>query len=241
MVWPATFCWKGIWWKQSGGWRPEWLSSPTWDRCVRWPVEGTAKDLCWKFLGFEHVNMPFTRHSDEMEYVRRLSNWGQKGTDTRTLDLTRCSLRKPLESYHLVQDPEEYKLFFIVLPLKWGLYYVGLVPVAPCSLTFIAFVALSALRALPATRYKLFRNVFCWLNGVFFGGLPVPENNLFQGRSGSDVSHLSIDCLLELVRRCDTWETTSIRGKKSVHLRRSAILVAFAIGVGATNDPMLAK
>lgn len=38
------------------------------------------------FLGFEHVDMLFIRHSDEVKFVPRLNNWFQKDTDTWTLD-----------------------------------------------------------------------------------------------------------------------------------------------------------
>lgn len=75
--------------------------------CVcQWNVFGTK---CAKtFLGFEHVDIPFVRNSDKVEYVLRLCKWLQEGTDSDTLDLACCYLRKPFISYCLVREVDEY-------------------------------------------------------------------------------------------------------------------------------------
>lgn len=71
----------------------------------------------WKALGrtcagiffrFVHVDMPFVCYSDEVEYLRRLSDWLQKVSNSEKLDFACCCLRKPFYSYYLVQDAEEY-------------------------------------------------------------------------------------------------------------------------------------
>lgn len=56
------------------------------------------------FLRFEHMDMPIVGHSDGLEHVRRLSNLLQKGKDTGMPDLDCCCMRKPFNSYYLVQD-----------------------------------------------------------------------------------------------------------------------------------------
>lgn len=53
--------------------------------------------------------MKFVRHSDEMEHVRRLSDWLEESTDTGTLDLACCCLRKPSKSYIFVRCVEEHE------------------------------------------------------------------------------------------------------------------------------------
>lgn len=72
----------------------------------------------WKALGrtcagilfrIKHLNRPLVGYSDEVEYVRRLSDLLQKGKDTGTLDLTECCLRKPFDSSYPMRDSEEYK------------------------------------------------------------------------------------------------------------------------------------
>lgn len=52
--------------------------------------------------------MQFIRSNDEVELVCRLSDCLPNGTDTETLDLACCSLCKWFDSYHPVQDAEEY-------------------------------------------------------------------------------------------------------------------------------------
>lgn len=43
--------------------------------------------------------MPFVRHSGEVKYVCRLSEWLQNGVDTETLNLAFSSLCKPFYFY----------------------------------------------------------------------------------------------------------------------------------------------
>lgn len=91
-----------------------------------------------------------------------------------------------------------YGLLLIALSLKWWSYRVGLVPVASYNLTFLGFVVLSALCASPVTRYAALRYVFRWLNGDFYGNVPVPVDSAFHGRSGSDVLYYPVGCVLTL-------------------------------------------
>lgn len=74
--------------------------------------------FCWKacgrtwagiFLGFMFVVILFARHSDEVEYVRQLSDWLQKSTDTMTLDLSCCCLRMRLDCFYMVQDVKKFE------------------------------------------------------------------------------------------------------------------------------------
>lgn len=57
-------------------------------------------------LEFEHVDMPLVHHSEEVEFVSRLSDWLYKGTDRETLNLACCYRHKLFDSYYLVQDAE---------------------------------------------------------------------------------------------------------------------------------------
>lgn len=55
------------------------------------------------------MDVPFVRHSDEVEDVLRLSDWSQKRINPRALDLASCCLRKPFDNYFLMEDAEEYE------------------------------------------------------------------------------------------------------------------------------------
>lgn len=61
------------------------------------------------FLGIGPADMLFVHPSDDVEYVRRLSDLWQKGTDTGTIDLACCCLCKPFECYYLLPHTEEYE------------------------------------------------------------------------------------------------------------------------------------
>lgn len=54
-----------------------------------------------------HADMSFIRHSNEMEYDCRISNWLQVGSHSGLLDLPRYHLHKPFDSYYAVRDIEE--------------------------------------------------------------------------------------------------------------------------------------
>lgn len=76
--------------------------------CRRWKFLGrTCAEI---FIRFRHMDIPFVRHCDMVEYVRRLNNWLQKDTDTGMMDLACCCLRKPYDSYFLVRGADEYEL-----------------------------------------------------------------------------------------------------------------------------------
>lgn len=99
-----------------------------------------------KFFRFEHADIPFVRHSDEVECVRLLSDWFQKSTDAGTPNLACWCLRMPFNSYYLGRDAERYEheldlevhqrtkdhgflsggiisSFFAVRPAKFSLFY----------------------------------------------------------------------------------------------------------------------
>lgn len=71
--------------------------------------EALERTIARIFLEFEHVDMSFVRHSDEVVYVHRLNDWLQIGANTGTLDSESCCLGRPFHSYFLVQEAAEYE------------------------------------------------------------------------------------------------------------------------------------
>lgn len=55
------------------------------------------------------MDLPIVSRSNDVEYVRRLRDWLQEGTDKGTLDLAYCCIQKQVDFYYLVRDGEAFE------------------------------------------------------------------------------------------------------------------------------------
>lgn len=73
---------------------------------IRWKQPGWM--CAGTYLGFEFMDIQLVLRSLKVEYLRRLSDWLQKGTNMEMLDLPFRGLRKPLNGYYLVRYAKEF-------------------------------------------------------------------------------------------------------------------------------------